>query len=238
MMKALQPARHCLALGALLAWLSSPAAMAGIQVDATRVIYAGGDRSASLGLRNDASRPYMAQTWLDTGDKSKVPDNLPIVVTPPILKLQPHQQAILRFIYSGSGLPTDQETVLWVNVQEIPPTPARQNVLQIAIRTRVKLFYRPTAIADFTLDAAARKLRWQRQGDRLIVHNDSPLHVTFSQLLLKAHNAEHGVKLEAPMLGPHAQESIQLPAAAGNRLDVSYINDYGGHTDLHDIEVQ
>lgn len=35
---------------------------AGIQVDATRVIYKGDDKSASLPIHNDASEAYMVQT--------------------------------------------------------------------------------------------------------------------------------------------------------------------------------
>ena len=62
---------------------------AGIQVDATRVIYKGDDKSASLPIHNDASEAYMVQTWLDTGDRNQVPKNLPVVVVPPILKLTP-----------------------------------------------------------------------------------------------------------------------------------------------------
>lgn len=54
---------------------------------------------------------------------------------PPILKLAGNKDAILRFVYSGSGLPTDRETVYWINVQEIPPSAKQENVLQIAIRT-------------------------------------------------------------------------------------------------------
>ncbi|WP_162873694.1 fimbrial biogenesis chaperone, partial [Klebsiella pneumoniae] len=59
--------------------------------------------------------------------------------------------AVLRFIYSGNGLPQDKETLLWINVQEIPPAPKQENVLQVAVRTRIKLFYRPVALKT-TLD--------------------------------------------------------------------------------------
>lgn len=83
---------------------------------------------------------------LDTGDATATPTNLPMQAIPPILKLAGNKDAILRFVYSGSGLPTDRETVYWINVQEIPPSAKQENVLQIAIRTRVKLFYRPTTL--------------------------------------------------------------------------------------------
>lgn len=112
---------------------------AGIQVDATRVIYNSESKSTSLSITNDSDDTYMVQTWLDTGDAAQIPTGIPIIVTPPILKLAPQKDAILRFIYSGKGLPQDRESLFWINVQEIPPAPKQDNVLQVAIRTRIKL---------------------------------------------------------------------------------------------------
>ncbi|QGY26852.1 fimbria/pilus periplasmic chaperone [Escherichia coli] len=45
----------------------------------------------------------------------------------------------------------DRESVFWFNVLELPPKPdaekvANQSLLQLAFRTRIKLFYRPEEI--------------------------------------------------------------------------------------------
>lgn len=101
----------------------SMSAFAGIQVGATRVIYNGGSQSSSLSITNDSEDTYMVQTWLDTGDSTQNPKGLPILVTPPILKLSSHKEAVLRFIYSGQGLPQDKESMFWINIQEIPQRP-------------------------------------------------------------------------------------------------------------------
>ena len=211
---------------------------AGIQVDATRVIYKGADKSASLPIQNDASEAYMVQTWLDTGDKSQVPKNLPIVVVPPILKMDAGKTAILRFIYSGAGLPQDKETLLWINVQEIPPSPKLDNVLQIAVRTRIKLFYRPDPL-NTSLEKQVKKLRWQRTGSGLQVINDGPLHITFGALYMK-NNAGKVVNVEANMVNPGGRLSFKLPADVrpGNSISFSYINDFGGKTEVRDVAVQ
>lgn len=84
------------------------------------MIYNGNEKSAALSIHNDTDETWMVQTWLDTGDSSATPKNLPMQAIPPILKLAGNKDAILRFIYSGAGLPTDRETVYWINVQEIP----------------------------------------------------------------------------------------------------------------------
>ncbi|PRD15704.1 fimbrial biogenesis chaperone [Pantoea coffeiphila] len=211
---------------------------AGIQVDATRVIYKGADKSASLPIQNDASEAYMVQTWLDTGDKSQVPKNLPIVVVPPILKMDAGKTAILRFIYSGTGLPQDKETLLWINVQEIPPSPKLDNVLQIAVRTRIKLFYRPDSL-NTSLEKQVKKLRWQRTDSGLQVINDGPLHITFGVLKLK-NRAGKTVNVEANMVKPGGRLSFKLPAdvSLSKGVSFSYINDFGGKTEVRDVAVQ
>jgi P pilus assembly chaperone PapD len=209
-------------------------AFAGIQVDSTRVIYNSGSKSASLSISNDSDDTYMVQTWLDTGDSSQMPKNLPIVVTPPILKLAAKKDAILRFIYSGSGLPQDRESLLWVNVQEIPPTPKQENVLQVAIRTRIKLFYRPATLKA-NLQQQAEALKWQRQGGNLLVTNSGPLYVTLGVLTLKSGGKSWTVN--ADMVKPQESLKIALPqgAQSANSMSFTYINDYGGHTEIKNV---
>lgn len=218
--------------------LGACSSYAGVQVDATRVIYKGTDKSASLPIRNDAAEAYMVQTWLDTGDKNQVPKTLPIVVVPPILKMDAGKTAILRFIYSGTGLPQNKETLLWINVQEIPPSPKVENVLQIAVRTRIKLFYRPELLQT-SLEDQVKKLRWQRKGSGLEVVNEGPLHITFGALRMKNREGR-SVSVEANMVNPGDRLSFRLPAdvSVGKTISFSYINDFGGKTEVKDAPVQ
>ena len=209
---------------------------AGIQVDATRVIYDSESKSASLSLHNDSDDTYMVQTWLDTGDASQVPKNIPIIVTPPILKLAPDKDAILRFIYSGKGLPQDRESLFWINVQEIPPAPKQDNVQQVAIRTRIKLFYRPEALKT-NLQVQAEALKWQHQGQTLIVTNNGPMHVTLGVLTLKS--GDKTWKVNADMVKPYDSLTMTLPpdAQSANGLSFTYINNYGGHTEIKNVSL-
>lgn len=80
-------------------------ACAGITINASRVIYSGKDKVASLNINNRSSTPYKVQIWLDAGlNASRV--GLPMVATPPLVYLSPQQSAQLRFTYLGSGCPT------------------------------------------------------------------------------------------------------------------------------------
>ena len=223
---------------AALLLLASLDASAGIQVDQTRVIYNGNEKSAALSIHNDTDETWMVQTWLDTGDSSSTPTNLPMQAIPPILKLAGNKDAILRFIYSGTGLPTDRETVYWINVQEIPPASKQENVLQIAIRTRVKLFYRPTTL-NTTLQKEVEALSWRKEGNQLVVTNKGPLHITFGTLTLK-NGANKTWKVIADMVKPMDSLRINLPAGAivADRLSFTFINDFGGHTEIKDIRLE
>lgn len=215
----------------------SMGAFAGIQVDATRVIYKGGSQSASLSLTNDSEDTYMVQSWLDTGDARQNPKGLPILVTPPILKLASKKEAILRFIYSGQGLPQDKESLFWINVQEIPPAPKLENVLQVAMRTRIKLFYRPASL-QIDLQKEAKSLKWQRMGDELVVTNSGPAHVTLG-ILSFGLGGKQACSLNGDMILPQDNLRIKLPekCRAASELSFSFINDYGGHTEVKNIKL-
>ncbi len=210
---------------------------AGIQVNATRVIYNSIHQSASLSISNDGDNTYMVQSWLDTGDADQMPQNLPIVVTPPILKLLSKKEAILRFIYSGSGLPQDRESLFWINVQEIPMLSNSKNVLQIAIRTRIKLFYRPNELKT-NLKQQATVLKWKHNKDgKLLISNDGPLHITLNKLTL-INNTQSWI-VNANMVGPYHHIEVSLPKGAekADIVSFTYINDYGGNTKIENIKI-
>src|SRR5690606_23949899 len=95
------------------------AAQATVPVQATRVVYHGQPASASVAISNKSTLPYMVQTWLDTGDATVMPENLPMAITPPLMRLAPGEEALVRTIYAGQGLPGDRESLFWINIQEI-----------------------------------------------------------------------------------------------------------------------
>lgn len=210
---------------------------AGIQLGATRVIYDGAAPAASLRIHNDRPAPYLVQTWLDKGDSSAVPENFPLRVTPALLKLGGMKEGVLHFIYSGQGLPQDRESLFWINVQEIPPMPQDKEAVQIAVRTRVKLFYRPSGL-NTTLPEQVAGLKWHHQGHQLVIENNGPFNITLSALKVK-NSAGHEISLEVDMIRACDRAIVALPAAASSyrQLAFSYINDYGGNTEVKDISL-
>ena len=215
---------------ALMLSLQWPAA-AGVLLGGTRVILQEKDREASIPMKNTGNAPYVVQAWIDAGEgKNKTP----LVVTPPLSRLDPGMENILRIIRAGGGFPTDRESVFWLNVKEIPEKSNEENVLQIAVRTRIKLFYRPTGLPGNAAEAKGR-LEWAvdsgegGQGAVLKVANPTPWHVTLTSL-----NVNGGQQvINANMLAPYGESSYPLTSVKSPQaieVRFSTLNDYGAET--------
>lgn len=208
----------------------SATAHAAISLGQTRVIYNEDDKAATFDVINNADQPYMVQTWLDTGNADKTPANLPLLVTPPIIKLEANKRAVLRTIYQGEGLSQHQESVFWVNVQEIPMVSSKTNSLQLAQRIRIKLFYRPSGL-QVTLPQAVQQLRWECSNTRLTAINDTPLHISLTEVELA------GRHIDADMVDPHARRTFALPEKGQGKMAFSWVDDYGAVNRVDNVAV-
>lgn len=214
----------CLTLSAAL--LSSQA-QASISLSGTRMILPEKQQEASIIVRNDSS-PILVQSWLETNtDHDKA--ELPFAVTPALVKVAPNGQQVMRVLYAGGdqGLPRDRETVLWLNVQEIPQQGVGENQLQIAIRQRIKLFFRPDGLPG-SAEQAPAQLQWSvvnREGASMLeVHNPSAYHVSMSTL-----RTAKGQDMEDPgMIAPGQTRLLPLGrSGAQDTLQFRAISDYG-----------
>jgi P pilus assembly chaperone PapD len=103
--------KHIIAAAAAAFLLLSTTVQAGIVMGGTRVIYQEGKREASISVTNaDVHSPYLVQSWIENyaeNDKGKVP----FIVTPPLFRLDPEQENVLRINFIGADLPRDRESV-------------------------------------------------------------------------------------------------------------------------------
>ena len=209
---------------------------AAIQAMASRVIYSADEKAATLSIKNNAKLPYMAQIWLEPGMATDTSQKIPIIVTPPLLRLEPQKESALRFIYSGQGLPIDRESQYWINIQEIPPKPKEKNILQIAIRSKIKLFYRPESI-KIQLPEAVKQLRWFVQDGQLKLENKSPLHITIGEI--QFNNSAPVSQLQQDMVAPFQTiKVLDSPPATTKNFAYTYINDYGGPVRIDHVALQ
>ncbi|MDQ0073522.1 fimbrial chaperone protein [Variovorax boronicumulans] len=221
----------------LMLGLQWPAA-AGVMLGGTRVILGEKDREASIPAKNTGTSPYVVQAWIDAGEgKNKTP----LLVTPPLSRLDPGMENILRIMRVAGELPADRESVFWLNVKEIPEKSNEENVLQIAVRSRIKLFYRPSKLVGKSEESRAQ-LKWavstgpEGQGAVLKVGNPTAYHVTFTAL-----NINSGQQLiNADMLPPFGEMTYPLTTVkAPQAIQVNFttLNDYGGETPEERVQV-
>lgn len=208
----------------LLATLCSVAS-ASIVITGTRVIYPSDAREVSVKLNNTGKRPVLIQSWIDNGDAKARPETLhvPFVLTPPINRVEPDKGQTLRISYTGQPLPVDRESIYWLNVLEIPaknPLLKNENYLQMAFRSRLKLFFRPATLQGKANDAA-KMLVWHAQDGQIVAKNPTPYYVSLVNI------AVNDKKAEADIVAPFAEESYKLPGKTGDKITVSYVNDYG-----------
>lgn len=215
--------------------LLSATSQAGVMLGGTRIVFDGNKRDASISVGNTTAQPYAVQTWINT----EADDNstaTPFVATPPLFRLDPRKEQMVRIQKVPGTLPEDRESVFYFNAQEIPVAgKAGENTLKIAMRTRIKLFYRPAGLQGNPLEALPQ-LRWslaQEQGKSvLVVNNPSAFHVSF--IGVKVIAGAQTVEVEEPkMVAPMSSQRYALPGFSGRSGDVlfSAINDYGGYSE-------
>lgn len=210
-----------------------PMSQASVTIEQTRVIYNASEKAVSLKVINrDKERPYLAQTWLEDEQGNKI--SSPLLVVPPIQRVDPDSSTQVRIqaLPATAQLPQDRESLFWFNIREIPPRSKNANVLQVALQTRVKLFYRPTAIMKLPEQPWQEKLVVRKSGGTLQFENPTPYHITIVNLIAKK-GAATLPGFKPMMLKPFEKQSAPWNTAAlTNNSIISYINDFGGRPEL------
>ncbi len=219
---------------ALLSALAAQQAQAAIALDRTRVIFDGDQKSVSLSVTNQNKQlPYLAQGWIEDEQGNKIQS--PLTVLPPVQRIEPGKpsQVKIQALPAAKLLKQDRETVYYFNLREIPPKSSKPNTLQIALQTRIKLFYRPAAVAmDKNAPPPQEQLTLTKQGNSYIVNNPTPYYVTIVDAATK--KGVEGVKGFEPVMVP-PMDKLPLTVSAsslGNSPVLTYVNDYGGRPSL------
>lgn len=196
---------------------------AGIQVGRTRVIYDASKKEVALALTNtEKELPWLIQSWTDTGDGKT---RGPFIVTPPLFRLDPQKEQSLRITWSGQALPTDRESLFYMNVRTIPAIAKdnnQNNVLRLIYKTRLKLFWRPEGLKNAPMDTC-KNLRFSQRGGQVFITNDGDYYSVFDTLRINGKSITH-----VDMVAPKANATFPL-ANAVNGAKVSWrcITDYG-----------
>ena len=83
--------------------VGATALQASVIINSTRVVYPQNDKEVTVRLESKNQAPVLVQTWLDNGDEQSTPQvgGIPFVVTPPIFRMEPGKQQVVRVAYTG-----------------------------------------------------------------------------------------------------------------------------------------
>ncbi|MGR2662247.1 fimbrial biogenesis chaperone [Chromobacterium haemolyticum] len=235
------------AIWAALTFFTSAVANAGVVISGTRVVYNAADREVTVKINNPGKAPSLVEVWADAGNEKSTPDtaDAPFLIMPPIFRVDPAKGQTLRITFTGADLPQDRESVFWLNVLDIPPLPKsaeeQRNFMQVAFRSRIKLFYRPKGLPG-SADDAADKLSWSLQaepngkGYLLRATNAEAYNVSLNRAVLTANARSY--ETDSGMVPPGGSKDFplkDLKFKLGGKLQFSYesINDFGAAV-MHD----
>ncbi|MBD9634536.1 molecular chaperone [Pseudomonas sp. PDM19] len=225
------PVSHHLTLRVgLLAALCAPLlAQAAVVPDRTRVIFEEGSQAVSVTLSNkNPQLPFVVQSWIEDEQGKKI--TTPFMVLPPLQRIEPNERSVVRIVkLPETALPADRESVFYLNVREIPPKSEAVNSMQIALQSKIKLFYRPASVKRERGQDLARGLALKIDGKQLLISNPTPFHITVVGLLAGEQKAK--MPVDTVMIAPYGNTRLPLSQTGFQQLRVSNMNDFGGQTD-------
>lgn len=228
---------------ALVAGVSSAAQaeQRGVSLSQTRVVFNAQAPGVTVTVRNHSDHAWLTRAQVLTASDGT--QATPFMVTPPLFRLEPDSRSAVRVLYRRDAvLPTDRESVFYLSVLTIPPSPpagagdapAASARVTVGIDSVIKLFYRPAGLTPAP-QAAAQRLTVRHQGDRVTVSNPTPYYQTLAGFSLDG----KPVALSAAdsMIAPFS--SRQYPAGGYPReAQWSVINDYGGSSPRYHTAVR
>lgn len=197
-------------------------AQAGFGLETTRVIFAEKDRNQSVvAFNTDKNVSYLAQSWIQNEQGKISPD---FIATPPLLKLRPQQKNSIQ-LTKNVTLPSDKETLYWLNVKFVAPVSSEaENVLKYSMTHKIKLIYRPTTLSKVSFDQEVKKLTSEINNNQLTLNNPTAFYINIAEIKV------NGKPISSPSyVAPNSIEKIALSfnAQPQSQTEITYVDDYG-----------
>ncbi|MEB6666720.1 molecular chaperone [Acinetobacter vivianii] len=213
-------------------------ATAGLATSSSRIIYEEGTREKTLIIANINDYPIVVQAWFDDGSGNPEYEKSPFVILPAVFRMQPACIQSLRVFYNGAALPSNKESVVWLNLYEIPGVKKEgadaHAKLDFAMNTQLKVFYRPKGLQKIKLQDLVKKLKFsiERQDAKavLVCENSSAYHLSFAQISLVYQGEKTNIIQEMDMMSsPLSKRRYMLESSIDGfeYIDFSLIGDDG-----------
>lgn len=207
----------------------SYSAIAGIVIGGTRFIVGDGQGRVSIPIKNTSNKPFLitakvrpATTWEGALSNVELSEN--IIATPPVLKLNGGKENNVNviFIQPTKGYSENKESIYQLEIVAIPSGVSESNSLQLAIKSKFKVIFRPSGVKG-NPELAYSKLIWGRNNNAINVYNPTPYVVTIHNLKIS------GKKIsDAGVIMPNSSRTFSV-CTEKNYCSVTWqsINDYG-----------
>lgn len=192
-------------------------AHAGIVIGGTRFVYPQAAESITVDVKNTAATNYLVQTKISQrGDKEV------FIATPPLMVVNGGHAAKIRLIRTGGDLPADRESLFYLTIAALPAGKPDANSLQIAVKSQMKLFYRPEGLQEGAA-AAWKQLQWKTGAGHAEFSNPTAYYVTLSHLTLNGQTEP-----ESHVLAPFSHTVIDgCPSSGPCQARWKILNDAG-----------
>lgn len=212
---------------------------ASVVINGSRIVYSSNLKEKNIDIKNNDSFPNLVQIWTDYGDYESTPEykDMPFLVLPSVAKINSESGQSFRLLYVGDELPSDRESVFYLNMTQVPyvKKEVKDNKLIIMFKSRIKIFYRPEGLSmePHSLPSLLDfKLVDNGDGISLKINNPSPYYVTFNSIEIEF--KEESKKIIPSMIEPFNSLVISLFEESTNinkdevvRINFKIINDLG-----------
>jgi len=203
---------------------------AAINLDRTRIVFPESDKASSLKIDNQSKTlPYLALSWIE--DENGRKEDSHFMALPPIQRIEAGASSQVRIVKQAavSQLPKDRESLFYFNLREVPPKSSsasdERSVMQVAMQSRIKLFWRPKAITKKPGDQAEMRMEISANAKGLSVRNPTPYYITIAWLSKNAKTLLPG--FDSLMIAPFASATTSTGDYHGDYYSIGYIDDYG-----------
>lgn len=210
--------------------LSSTVVNAGISLGATRLVYMQDSMQAMMPVVNSSQdKRFLINSWMDDKLENKIDT---IMMSPRMFVSEPKTKNSIRIVNIDQDLPSDRESLYYLNVQAIPSIERQdlenKNLLQFGIITRIKVFMRPSNLTVRVEDAPSM-ITASYQNKKLHLNNPSPYYLTLVNIKVD------GIAGDNLMLEPFSSVEQKLN---GKTISFQIINDYGAFSNTRKIRAQ
>lgn len=215
---------------------AAPGESAGIALENTRVIYRGSEKNGiTFTVTNRTGQVYLLQSRVAQWGASPSASSsaAPFIVIPPLARFASDDALSLRIRLTKQDLPTDRESVFGLSLKAIPSQSApgseseAEAKMILALQNNLKLFYRPTELAEMTAEVQAQALEFGLHGTELKVYNPTPYYITLGEVKADSKTVALG---KQRMLAPYSTVEVNLPGARPKSVSWNIINDDGRPT--------